>query len=530
MKSERNLPTPLHASLVHDFLFRAAESDAGRPALVEPARTTTYGELASGAERVAAWLATAGVSRGDRVVLLFKNGMEYAVTYYGILRAGAVAVPADPALGGPALEHVLEDCRPRALASGRESARTVAAVRKWPAETRAVLFDGDPPELPEDGDRVRASLGGVLAGPGSVPPEVRLIDEDLASIIYTSGSTGRPKGVMLSHRNLVANTRSIVDYLELTGEDRVLAVLPFHYVYGKSLLNTHVAVGGAVIVDNRFVYPQVVLKRMQDEAATGFAGVPSTFSILLGRTPFSTMAFPALRYVTQAGGPMPPSVTRRLMKALPDKRIYIMYGATEAGARLTYLDPADLLQKIGSIGKAVPNVEVYPVREDGTPCAPDEVGELAARGSNIMRGYWNDPEETGRVLRNGLYYTGDLGRADRDGFLYVVGRRKNMIKVGGARVSPLEIEHAVAAIDGVVEAAVIGVDDEVLGEAPKAFVVAGPESGLTPEAVIARLKSEMAPFKVPREVVFLDRLPKNASGKVRRTELTALAPEITEPR
>jgi len=456
--------------------------------------------------------------------------MEYAAVYYGILRAGAVAVPVDPALGGAGLEHVLADCRPRVVAHGREAARTVAAVRTWPADTGALLTAVDGPPLPENGRLPRAPLGAVLAGPGTAPPEVRLIDEDLASIIYTSGSTGRPKGVMLTHLNLVANTRSIVDYLALTGEDRVLVVLPFHYVYGKSLLNTHVAVGGAVIVDNRFVYPKVVLKRMQDEAATGFAGVPSTFSILLGRTPFARMAFPALRYVTQAGGPMPPSVTRRLMNALPDKRIYIMYGATEAGARLTWLDPADLLQKVGSIGKAIPNVEVYPAREDGSPCAPDEEGELVARGSNIMRGYWNDPEETRRVLRDGLYHTGDLGRVDRDGFLFVVGRRKNMIKVGGARVSPLEIEDLISAIDGVVETAVTGVEDPVLGEAPKAFVVAAPDAALTPEAVIARLKQEVAPFKVPREVVFLDRLPKNAAGKVRRADLTAPPPEKTSPR
>ena len=506
---------------VHHFLDSAAAAIPDGPVLALPDRTWSYTDLAQAAHRIAGRLVDHGLRRGDRVVMLFRNGFEYAAVYYGILKAGGVCVSLDPAIGRTGLEYILRDCAPLAVIHDRAAAaRSVGGVRVWPEETRVLLHDGSC--AGEGGPEVQEKLAGVLAGAPSGTSIPGGGEEDLASIVYTSGTTGRPKGAMLTHRNLVSNTRAIVDYLGLTRRDRILAVLPFYYVYGKSLLNTHVAVGGTVIVENRFLFPTVVLERMQSEEATGFAGVPSTFNILLKRTAFAEMAFPALRYVTQAGGAMAPAVTQALMNALPDKKIYIMYGATEASARLSYLDPADLLQKTGSIGKSISGVDLFPIRPDGTPCEPGEEGELVARGPNIMRGYWNDPDETARVLRDGLYHTGDLGHVDGEGFLYIAGRSRSMIKVGGGRVSPQEIEDAISELPDVVETAVIGVKDEVLGEAAKAFAVIRPDAAITPLQIEKFLKKRLAPFKVPKQIVLVDRLPKNPAGKILRTQLPTL--------
>lgn len=351
-------------------------------------------------------------------------------------------------------------------------------------------------------------------------PHVRVIDLDVASIVYTSGSTGKPRGAVLSHLNIVSNTRSIVDYLKLTADDRVLAVLPFYYIYGKSLLNTHVFVGGSVVVDNRFLYPNVILQTMREQAVTGFAGVPSTFTILLSRSNLKASKFPDLRYVTQAGGAMAPSVQKEVAEAFAPAQLFIMYGATEASARLSYLDPADLPRKWGSIGKAIANVELFVAGEDAHPLPAGVEGEIVARGSNLMSGYWNHPEETEKVLKNGLYHTGDLGRMDDEGFLYVVGRSKDMIKIGGNRVSAKEIEEALYEHPAIIEAAVLAVPDEVLGEAPKAFIVIKKGIGQNiVEELPAFLLKHLAVYKIPKLYEIRDSLPKNDSGKILKLKL-----------
>jgi acyl-CoA synthetase (AMP-forming)/AMP-acid ligase II len=299
-----------------------------------------------------------------------------------------------------------------------------------------------------------------------------------------------------------------------------MVVLPFYYIYGKSLLNTHFAVGGSVVIDNRFLYPNVILQTMAEQEATGFAGVPSTFTILLGRSNVRSRKFPKLRYLTQAGGAMAPAVQKDVAETFSPASLFIMYGATEASARLSYLPPEDLPRKWGSIGKAIPNVELFVADENGRPLPTGEEGEIVARGSNIMSGYWNHPEETAKVLRNGLYYTGDIGRSDDEGFLYVVGRSKDMIKIGGNRVSAKEIEEALHEHPAVAEAAVIGVPDMVLGEAPKAFVVLRDSFGKDiAEQLPGFLQSHLALYKIPKLYEIRDSLPKTDSGKILKQKL-----------
>jgi long-chain acyl-CoA synthetase len=332
---------------------------------------------------------------------------------------------------------------------------------------------------------------------------------------------------MLSHRNFVANANSITSYLRLTAHDRVMCVLPFHYVYGLSLLHTHLAVGGSVVIENRSAFPNVVLASMREHEVTGFAGVPSTFALMLHRSNLAEADLPCLRYVTQAGGGMPPARILEWLERGPKTDFFVMYGATEAAARLAYLPPAQLRSKLGSIGRPIPDVEIVIVDERGQPAEAGAVGELVARGANISRGYWKDPDETARRFGADGYHTGDLGYADADGFIFIVGRKHDMIKVGANRVGAKEIEDVLHEHPDVHEAAVVAAAHELLGEAPVAFVaMRRPVSG-SADALRAFCASRLAPYKVPVRVVEVAELPKlAASGKIDRPTLREWAAQL----
>ncbi len=511
------------------YLAEHAERRPEKPFLVGGGSRTTFAELHALSASFARYLSDAGVRRGDRVAILLENSAEYAVTFLGTLRAGAIAVPLSEQSTLRSSEAVFRNFEPSAVvARGRVIDALRGAVDALPSVRATVRADGT-------GGLADSAKGGSSPGRGSRYDEVRLSDitrrrpgggdpagpgpGDVAMIIYTSGTTGAPKGVTLTHDNIVANALSIIEYLKLSDADSAMVVLPFFYSYGNSLLTTHLIAGGTLYLENGFLYPNVVLDSMVSNGVTGFAGVPSTFAILLQRSNLRSLRFPRLRYVTQAGGAMAPRHAEELRTILPGTDIYIMYGQTEATARLTWLDPRDLVRKCGSIGKAIPGVEIALKKEDGNEAAPGEVGEIVARGANIMQGYWRNPSETEKVLRSDGLHTGDLARRDEEGFLYIVGRRSDMIKSGAHRISPKEIEEVLLEFPGIREAAVVGAPDDTLGEIIQAFIV--PKGEWKPDAkeVLLHCRRCLPSFKVPKKVVLIDELPKTASGKIRRQEL-----------
>ena len=371
---------------------------------------------------------------------------------------------------------------------------------------------------------VAYSWDDVVANQNSSEPDIAVDESDLASIIYTSGSTGTPKGVMLSHKNLVSNVQSICQYLAISDKDIQMVVLPFFYVMGKSLLNTHFAAGGTVVINNKFAYPASVIQQMVDEKVTAFSGVPSTYAYLLHRSPLRKYRskLDSLRYCSQAGGHMSVQIKMELREVLPEHtRIYIMYGATEASARLTYLEPERYQQKIGSIGKPIPGVTLRVLDADGRQLPADSTGELVAAGANIMQGYWKDPETTAGFLTQAGYHTGDLGYQDNEGYFYVNGRKDNLLKVGGHRINTQEVEDALMATKLVIEAAVFGLPDKLLGN--KLIAVATPVNGEYKENDILSLCAQKLPkHKVPAEVKLVRSLPKHSSGKINRTKCLEL--------
>ncbi len=345
-------------------------------------------------------------------------------------------------------------------------------------------------------------------------------DDDIAVIIFTSGSTGTKKGVMLTHKNLIANTGSIISYLGLDETDRMCVALPFFYCYGASLLHTHLRAGGSIVL-NQNPFLGSVIRDIDTYQCTGFAGVPSTFQILINKTQFLQQEFPRLKYFTQAGGQLPNRFIKIIIDHFPEKKFYVMYGATEATARLSYLPPELLATKMGSIGKGIPGVTLAVLNHDREAVKPSEIGEIVAKGDNIMKGYYNDPEGTDAVLKNGWLFTGDLATVDDDGFIYIVGRSKNIIKSGGYRVSPNEIENEILSLEKFKGCVVFGIPDEIMGEAVIAVIQATKtvnEDDLRRE-VLAHCTRRLPSYKVPKKIFFIDEFPLNSSNK---TDLAAL--------
>lgn len=514
--------------LIHQLLERSAARFPEKTAIVFDGMRISYRQIDDQSTGVATFLRAQGLQKGDRVALLLENSIDYVIGYYGILKAGCVAAPLNPGLKPDGLQYLLDDLQPAAFLSGFKSERLLKATSLSDDHFKLLIISNPRQKWSETTFQV-AEFSACLSFQNHAARAPDIDGADLASIVYTSGSTGKPKGVMLSHANIVSNTESICSYLELTEADIQMVVLPFFYVMGKSLLNTHIAAGGTVVINNRFLYPADVVHQMIEEKVTGFSGVPSTYAYLLNRSPFAACReqLGCLRYCSQAGGHMAASLKRQLRKSLPSHTsIFVMYGATEASARLTYLDPAHYEMKMGSIGKAIPGVKIAIVDEGGREVPDGAEGELVAAGPNIMLGYWKDPKDTSRVIGSNGYHTGDIGYRDSDGFLFVCRRKDSLLKVGGHRVNPIEIEDVLLSTDLLIESAVLGLPDAMMGARLVALVVPK-EEPFEGKVLMEKCADALPGHKRLSEIIVVRALPKNASGKIDREKCAELAAKST---
>lgn len=508
-------------SLVH-ALRDNAQRQPQAEAVVHGEHRVSYGELWTQAQQIAAYFKSRELKQGDRVALLLENSPEYVAAYYGVLAAGGVVVALNTQAKGRDLANWIEHAGAAWLIAGSRHPELSAVFEAMDKPPHWIMVGEAARPITPAPEEVWDEL--TAAWQVDVGPTIDIEPNANAVIIYTSGTTGRPKGVTLSHGNLSANVSAIVAYLGLTAEDSIVNVLPFYYSYGNSVLHTHIWAGARLILENSLMYPKKVLQRIADEKATGFSGVPSTYYLLLSRTRLEEFPLGSLRYLTQAGGAMTPTAISRMREVLPHADFYVMYGQTEATARLTYLPPEHLDAKLGAVGVAVSGTEISIMDKHGNVLPAGETGEICARGPHVMVGYWQDLDATAEVLRNGWLCTGDLGRMDDDGFITIEGRASDMIKTGAHRVSPNEIEEALGELDGVAEAAAVGVPDEVMGQVIRVVIVPKPDSALTPRDVQAHCKQRLATYKIPKQVIFADELPRTASGKIQRFKLVELEP------
>ncbi len=522
------LPPPAHrhaTPLVHDFFEHSAARLADKVALTCKGVSFTYGDLNTRADALANALVAAGVDRGDRVVIFADNSVETVVSFWATLKANAVVSVVNPLTKQEKLTYYLNDSRAKVLITDMNFA--AAFNQSAPActhlTTTVVAGKFDAARMPAVKNAV--SFDAVVEQHlGKPAPLRRCIDVDLAAIIYTSGSSGDPKGVMLSHHNMVTAAHSITTLLEMNESDVVLAVLPLAFNYGLYQLIMTFRVGGRLVLERSFAYPAQVLKLMQDERVTGFPGVPTIYAVLAEMKNLRDFDLSAVRFVTNTAAALPIKHIAMLRGLLPNARIYSMYGLTEC-KRCTYLPPEDLDRKPTSVGIAIPNTEMWLVDEHDQKLGANVVGQLVIRGSTVMQGYWDKPEATAERLRPGLlpfervFYTGDLCRLDDEGYLYFVARMDDIIKSRGEKVSPKEVETALMNITGVREAAVIGVPDELLGQAIKAFVVLEADVALTDKDIMKECQKRLESFMVPRVVQFIAELPKTATGKIMKTGL-----------
>jgi long-chain acyl-CoA synthetase len=511
--------------LVQEFLERSAQRLPAKEALIAGSKRYTYSQLNTESNRLANALRKAGVDYGERVAILLDNSAESVISIWGALKSDPIFLVINPTTKSRKIQYILNNCRASALITHTSKWNMVCDAITATPSLKTILMCGkgkpgteksQPPIIPWD--------KALSSAPGS-RPERKTIDIDLASLVYTSGTTGNPKGVMMTHQNMTSASTSITTYLENIEDDIILNTLPLSFDYGLYQIIMAAQFGGKVVLERSFTYPYEIINRLKTEKATGFPIVPTILAILLKLKGIADQRFESLRYITNTAAALPESHIKRFRKMFPGVTIYSMYGLTEC-KRVSYLPPDQIDIRPNSVGKGMPNEQVYLVDEKGdTITDTGVVGELVVRGANVSKGYWEKPEETDKILKPGKYpwekvlYTGDLFKMDPQGYLYFVSRKDDIIKSRGEKVSPREVEDVLYMLEDVVEAAVTGVPDQLLGEAIKAFVKLKDDSQLTENNILEHCSRNLEDFMVPKYVEIRKSLPKTSSGKISKKGL-----------
>ncbi len=494
--------------LLYDVIRRGAEGYPGRDALLYRDRTITYGQLAAEVNRIAAGLRAHGIGPGDAVALLLPNCLEFTFVYYAATSIGALCVPANPLLKPAELEYIWGDCRSRMVVTAPGLVPGVLEAGRNLPHLGSVLSIG-----PEPAPAGALALEDILAA--APPPALELHgiqEDDPAVCIYTSGTTGRPKGALLSHKNLLANSRQVAEAFQFTRDDTVVCVLPlFHSFAATVCQNTILNCGARVVLLEQF-HPARTLEAIAAFRATVFPAVPAMFAALLQFAGDRPEAFSTVRACVSGGAPMPVNIMEAFEKKFRT-RVLEGDGPTECSP-VTAVNPLNGPRKVGSIGLPIPGVEMCIFDEDDREVPRNQVGEIVVRGENVMLGYLNQPQATAEAMRSGWYHTGDLGKQDEDGYFYIVDRKKDMLIVGGINVYPREVEDVLVTHPAVLDAAVIGDADPLKGEEVLAIVVRKPGAEVAEPDLIKHCRSRLANFKVPRRIIFRDTLPYSNTGKV----------------
>jgi len=511
--------------LLHKFLVKTSDKYYDKEALIFGNNRITYGELNDRTTQFANSLIQLGINRHDRVIIFLENSIESVISIWGILKTGAVFIVLNGSIKPNKLEYIIKDSGANIIIADIKKIDIVNEALQNKNNSLKIIWVGNNSSI--DSPVIASSFffdelikqQNIIISKNLAIRLDKIIDYDLATLIYTSGSTGEPKGVISSHFNMISAARSIIEYLENDSNDIILEVLPLSFDYGLYQMIMSIMFGGTLILETSFMFPIKIVEIIEKEKVTGFPIVPTIITLMLKMKDIENYKLDSLRYISNTGAAFPVPHIQKFNKIFPHVKIYSMFGLTEC-KRIAYLPPEEISNRPSSVGKAIPNCEVFIMDENGKEVIVGEVGELVVRGSNVMRGYWNAPELTEKVYRKGLYqgetllFTGDLFRQDEDGYLYFLGRKDDMIKSKGERISPKEIENILCSINGVTESAVIGVPDEILGQAIKAFVVIKEGFEISSNDILYYCSKNMESFMVPKYIEFIKELPKSPNGKV----------------
>jgi amino acid adenylation domain-containing protein len=510
--------------LVQHFLDDSAKRFPNKTAVISGDRRIAYKDINENANLLAASLISLGIKRQDRVIIFLDNSIEAVISIFAILKAGGIFIVLNPSMKSKKLRYILNDSGSKILITQIDKKQTIDDSVSNAEALEKIIWNHGKKECVNSKRSI--SWHTIFSSPMKVPTKFfpPQIDLDLATIIYTSGSTGDPKGVMSAHCNVVAAAKSITTYLRNDEKDIIINVLPISFDYGLYQVLMAFLFGGTVVLEKSFTYPYKTIELMAKERVTGFPIVPTMVPILLRIKDLSVFELNSLRYISNTAAALPVTYIKQLQKMFDETDIFSMYGLTEC-KRVSYLPPEDLDKKPGSVGIPMPNEEVLILDKEGIEVGPNTIGELVVRGSNVMQGYWNAPEESARVFREGRYkgerllYSGDFFKKDNDGYLYFIARKDDMIKIKGERVSPKEIEDRLHEMEGVSEVAVVGVRDDIMGNAIKAFIVLEKKGELTRRDVIKYCMKNLEPFMIPKHIEFMVCFPKSPSGKIDKKEL-----------
>lgn len=512
--------------LLHEALQHYALVEADKTAIVVDGESYTYRDLDECSANLAAGLLQRGLRRGDRVAIFMENSWHCVVAIYGVLKAGGVFVVINPQTKGEKLAFILNDCSVRHLLAEYQLAPVYKkALSHSTTLTHLIVSGGNKTETSSaDGAPEHVYIEELLESNENKSTKATIIPLDLAALIYTSGSTGHPKGVMQTHQSMLFATKSIIEYLRMDSSDIVVNVLPLAFDYGLYQLLMCIQLGATLVLERSFTYYLDVLQRVKNFEVTTFPGVPTIYSMIMAAHARKPLCFPAVTRITNTAAALPIEYIPRLRELFPNALIYSMYGLTEC-KRVSFLEPEMIEKKPDSVGKAIPGTEAYILDSAGVQVPPGDRGILHVRGPHIMRGYWNRPDETLEMLVEGtspgekVLRTGDWFHMDVEGYLYFEGRSDDIIKCRGEKISPLEIEFALCNIPGVAEAAVIGVEDETLGQAILAYVVEEGSVKLETRTLKCELAKKLENFMIPRDIIITERLPMNQNYKISKKEL-----------
>ncbi|WP_053073972.1 long-chain fatty acid--CoA ligase [Bacillus sp. LL01] len=495
--------------MISEKLALCAEQNPSKVITTYNKRHTTYAEFYQQAQNVAGYFQAKGYQKDDIIAVYLHNSDYFLVCYYACQIGGFTILPVNNKLTANEINYIFTHSEAKALIYDERFQTVIEELQETINNMDDLLVVGEKENTLED----------VINGPELPVEKKDNQGNDTAVVFYTSGTTGKPKGVMLSASNIEASTKIWIEAMEITSDDRMHIVAPLFHCAASNVFSLPVIYAGGTIIIEEAFSPEQTLQTMEEEKVTIFFGVPAMYSILLNTPKMSTLDLSNLRLFTYGAAPMPYELVKKVKALYPNIKVQNLYGQTENSPAATTLKDHYALDKVGSVGEVLPQTEIRVVDEFGESVPVGEVGEIIVKGPQVMKGYLKNEEATNVALKDGWLYSGDLGRFDEDGLLYIVDRKKDMIIRGGEKVYPVEIEEVLYEIPELLEAAIVGVPDKVLGEVPKAYVVLKEGADVEEEAILQFCKKKLATYKLPKEVEFIDRLPRNASGKVLKTSL-----------